>query len=617
MPDFREALESDRVILFDGAMGTELYRRGVFVNRCYDALSLDEPELVREIHRDYRRAGARVLETNTFGGNRMRLQTYGEEERVEEINRSAARLAREEAGDELFVGGSIGPLGVRLEPYGPTSEAEARDVFRQQAELLAEGGVDLLVLETFGDLDELRQAVAACGALSLPVLAQITIQPDGRTSYGVEPEQIAAAMEDAGADAVGLNCSVGPAGMLEGVERMAESTRLPLSAIPNAGMPREVEGRKMYMASPEYMATYARRLVEAGALMVGGCCGTGPEHVREMARQLEEGPRPRPGARAAATVEPGATPGETEAEEPTPLPERSDWGRKLDAGEPVTCVEVQPPRGSDPTSLLEACRRLDKAGVDAVNLPDGARASVRMGVIAAATLVQREVGIEALAHYTCRDRNLLGMTGDLLGAQALGLRNLLLVTGDPPKTGPYPDATAVFDVDSIGLTNLVRRLNHGQDVGGTSLGSRTEFVIGVGVNPDAEDREREMRRWYWKVDAGAEYAVTQPVFDVGSLADFLSEVERRGTRVPPVVASVWPLTGLRSAEFLNNEVPGIRVPERILDRMRRAEGRGEEHARAEGRSVAREIAAEVGEMAAGVQVIAPEGDVRQALGVLR
>jgi len=615
MPDFRQALESDRVLLFDGAMGTELYRRGVFVNRCYDALSVDEPELIRDIHRDYRRAGAEVLETNTFGGNRMRLQSYGEEERVEEINRAAARLAREAAGDELFVGGSMGPLGVRLEPYGPTSEAEARDIFGQQAELLTEGGVDLLVLETFGDLNELRQAVKACEDLEPPVLAQMTIQPDGRTSYGVEPEQIAAAMEEAGADGVGLNCSVGPAGMLEAVERMAESTTLPISAIPNAGMPQEVEGRKMYMASPEYMATYARRLVQSGARMVGGCCGTGPEHVREMARQLEEGPRPRP--RAGRAVEARPAPEETPPEEPTPLAERSDWGRKLDAGEQVTCVEVQPPRGSDPTPLLEACRRLEEAGVDAVNVPDGARASVRMGVIAASTLVQREVGIEALAHYTCRDRNLLGMTGDLLGAQALGLRNLLLVTGDPPKTGPYPDATAVFDVDSIGLTNLVRRLNHGQDVGGTALGSRTEFVIGVGVNPDAENREREMRRWYWKVEAGAEYAVTQPVFDVESLAEFLSEVERRGTRPPPVVASVWPLTDLRNAEFLNNEVPGIRVPERILDRMRRAEERGEGHARAEGRDVAREIISDVREMADGVQVIASEGQVDQALDVLR
>lgn len=614
MPEFRQALDSERVILFDGAMGTELYRRGVFVNRCYDALSLEEPELVRDIHRDYRQAGADVLETNTFGGNRMRLQSYGEEDRVEEINRAAARLAREAAGDDLYVGGSVGPLGVRLEPYGPTSEAEARDIFRQQAELLAEEGVDLLVLETFGDLNELRQAVEACGALSLPVLAQMTIQPDGRTSYGVEPEQIASAVEEAGADAVGLNCSVGPAGMLEAVERMAESTGLPISAIPNAGMPREVEGRKMYMASPEYMATYARRLAESGAGMVGGCCGTGPEHVREMARQLEEGPRPRP--RVVSSGEARGGPEDAEPREPVPLAERSGWGRKLDAGEAVTCVEVQPPRGSDPGPMLEACRRLEEAGVDAVNLPDGARASVRMGVIAAAALVQREVGLEALAHYTCRDRNLLGMTGDLLGAQALGLRNLLLVTGDPPKTGPYPDATAVFDVDSIGLTNLVRRLNHGQDVGGTALGSRTEFVIGVGVNPDAEDREREMRRWYWKVDAGAEYAVTQPVFDVDSLSDFLAEIERRGTRVP-VVASVWPLTGLRNAEYLNNEVPGIRVPERILGRMRGAAEQGEEHARAEGREVAREIMGRVRGMADGVQVIAPEGDVEQALGVLR
>ncbi|MFB6368344.1 MAG: homocysteine S-methyltransferase family protein, partial [Gemmatimonadota bacterium] len=346
MPDVRETLDSDRVLLLDGAMGTELYRRGVFVNRCYDALSVDEPELVRDIHRDYRRAGAELLETNTFGGNRMRLQSYGEEERVDEINRAAARLARDVAGDELLVGGSMGPLGVRLEPYGPTSEAEARDIFREQAELLAEGGVDLLILETFSDLSELEQAVAACEALSLPVLAQMTIQPDGRTSYGVEPEQIAAAMEEAGADAVGLNCSVGPAGMLEAVERMAESTRLPVSAVPNAGLPQEVEGRKMYMASPEYMATYARRLVESGARMVGGCCGTGPDHVREMARQLEEA-HPRPRAAVRTSAEPAA---------PDPDEPDEEWiDRRLSASRPnVTVVGAAGP-GDYALELLVYC----------------------------------------------------------------------------------------------------------------------------------------------------------------------------------------------------------------------------------------------------------------------
>jgi len=614
MPDFRGALDSGRVILLDGAMGTELYRRGIFINRCYDDLSRTASNLVREIHQEYRKAGADVLETNTFGANRFRLRGYGLEGAVEEINTAAAKLAREVAGDELFVAGSIGPIGLRLEPYGATSREEAREAFRDQAAALAEGGADLFILETFSDLEEIRQAVAGCrDASELPVIGQMTIQTDRQTTYGDTPEHIARELEGLGVDAVGLNCSVGPAIILEAIGRMSRATDLPISAVPNAGLPREVQGRKMYLADPEYMASYARKLVQAGTRIVGGCCGTTPAHIREMANQLRAvDPRT-----AVVVGEPGPEPAEVaegEAVEPVPLGDRSAWGRKLAAGEMVTSVEILPPRGADASGMLEACRWLKEAGVDAVNVPDGARAMMRMGVIAASALIEREVGIETVVHYCCRDRNLLGMMSDLVGMEALGLRNILVITGDPPKMGPYPDATAVFDIDSIGLTNLVSRLNHGQDLGGNPLGEPTSFVIGVGVNPGAVELERELERWHWKVEAGAEFGVTQPVFDVEALVGFLDRIERAGTRLP-IVAGIWPLVSLRNAEFLNNEVPGIDVPDRHLERMQRAQEEGKEQARAEGCAIAREMLAEVRDLVEGVQVSAPFGKVRYALDV--
>ena len=613
MPDFREALRDGEVILFDGAMGTELYRRGVFINRCYDELSRSEPETVREIHRAYREAGARVLETNSFGANRFQLQAYGLEGEAAEIARAAARLAREVAGDDLFVAGSVGPLGVRLEPYGPTAREEARNVFREQAAALAEGGADLLICETFSDLDELAEAVAGCReAADLPVVAEATVQSDGETSYGDRPADVARRVEQTEAEAVGLNCSVGPAVMVEAVREMAAATDLPVSAMPNAGLPREVRGRKMYLASPEYMAGYTRKLVEAGARLVGGCCGTGPDHVRRMAGQLRAmAPRP-----SAAEVRPPEPEGTREgAPEPVPMEDRSGWGRKLAGGEEVVAAELRPPKGADPGAFLEDAHRLREAGIDAVAVPDAPRASMRMGVVAAASLLQREAGVEAVAHYTCRDRNLLAMGTELLGAQALGLRNLLLVTGDPPRMGPWGDATEVFDVDSIGLTNLVARLNRGRDLGDHPTGSRTSFVIGVAVNPAAEEMEREMERWYWKVDAGAEYAVTQPVFDPARLEAFLERTERQGTRIP-VVAGIWPLSGLREAEHLHYEVPGIDVPGGVLERMREAREDGGQAPRREGIRIARRILERVRPMADGIQVTVPSGGLERALEVL-
>ena len=613
MPEsLRDLITDGRPHLFDGAMGTMLYSRGVFINRCYDELSLSDPDLVRAVHADYVQAGAELLETNTFGANPVKLAQHGLEGRVLEINARAAELARAAAGERALVGGSIGPLGIRIEPYGPTSLDEARSFFRAQVDGLIEGGVDFFILETFADLSEIRQAIAAVrDASELPLVAQMTVREDGTTLYGTAAELMAQRLDEWGADVIGLNCSVGPHGILSAVERIAAVTDRPISAQPNAGLPREIEGRKIYMASPDYMAKYARRLIQAGARFVGGCCGTTPDHIRRMADVVHA---MSPGRTRPRLEVERVRVGEAGAVEPKPMAERSRFGRKIAGGELVTSVEIVPPRGIDPGRMLEGVRQLKAAGVDAVNVPDGPRAQMRMGVMATSLLIQREVGIEAVVHYTCRDRNLLGMLSDLLGAYALGLRNLLLITGDPPKMGPYPDATAVFDIDSIGLTNLVTRLNHGLDPGGNAIGEPTAYTIGVGVNPGAMDRDHELNRFYWKVEAGAEYAITQPVFDAEQLLRFIDELERREIRVP-IVAGIWPLVSARNAEFLANEVPGITVPEAVVERMRLAQARSKEHALAEGIAIAREMVAAVGPAIQGIQVSAPFGKVPFALEV--
>ena len=606
-------LDPDQVILFDGAMGTVLYARGVFINQCYDELVLRQPDLVREIHAAYVKAGAEVLETNTFGANRTKLTQYGLEGQVAAINTRAAELARETAGEDRLVAGAVGPLGVRLEPYGATSRDEARAMFAEQMAALKAGGADCFLLETFADLEELEQAILAARDVdaSMPVIAQATVGPDLRTAYGASPEDIARALDRWGVDVIGLNCSVGPQTILEAIERMATVTSRKLSAQPNAGMPRDVGGRSMYMASPEYMATYARHLIQAGAKIVGGCCGTTPEHIKAMV----EGVRPlnpRAGIVVRDTAEyraahPEAPTGRT----PVALAQRSRFGAKLAAGQFVTSVEIVPPRGVDTVKLEQDAATLFRAGVDAINVPDGPRAQSRMGAIATSLIIERH-GIEAVTHYCCRDRNLLGMLSDLLGASALGLRNLLLITGDPPKMGPYPDATAVFDIDAIGLTNLVSKLNRGLDPGANPIGEPTRFVIGVGVNPAAIDPAHELKRFHWKVEAGAEYAITQPVFDPQQLEVFLASIE--DVRIP-VVAGIWPLVSARNAEFLANEVPGVTVPQAVLDRMRKANDKSKEHALAEGIAIAREALDRVRPYVQGVQVSAPFGKVELAMEV--
>ena len=614
MEPFRELLSTDRILVFDGAMGTMLYAKGVYINRCYDELNLSNPDLVREIHGEYIRAGADVIETNTFGATAHKLQQYGLEGNLHEINAIAARVAREAASDRAYVAGAIGPLGLRIEPYGPTSFDEARDLFKAQATGLLEGGVDLFCLETFSDVSEIRQAIAAIRELcDLPIIAQMTILTDGNTMFGTTPELFTERLDTWGAEVIGLNCGVGPAIILTALEKMREVTKKKLSAQPNAGLPRDVQGRQFYMCSPEYMSKFAKRFIQAGAKFIGGCCGTTPSHIKLISDSVRAAsPRAqRIAFTPGATVTVETTPSDIHV---VPPEERSAWGRKIAHGEFVTSVEVLPPKGVDAKKTLDSIRLLKDAGVDGVNIPDGARAQSRMSALATAVLVEQQIGIESVLHYCCRDRNLLGMMSDLLGAAALGLRNILVITGDPPKMGPYPDATAVFDIDAIGLTNMVNKLNHGLDLGNNPIGEPTAFCIGVGVNPGAINLDEEIKRFEWKVEAGAQYAITQPVFDTDQLRDFLKRIEH--VRIP-IIAGIWPLVSYRNAEFLHNEVPGVRVTPSIMDRMRNASAISKEAGRDEGLNIARESLLEVRDEIQGVQVSAPFGNVKYALEVFQ
>src|SRR5271165_1426936 len=596
-------------VLCDGAMGTLLYAKGIFINRCYDELNLSQPELIRGVHHDYLQAGAEIIETNTFGANSFRLARHSIADRARDINLAGVQVARDAAKSfDVWVAGSVGPLGVRIEPLGKTSFEEARAAFREQIAALVEGGVDLLMLETFGYVEELHQAILAARDVNpkIPVVAHVTIDEDGNCLDGSTPESFTPRIESWGVDVIGCNCSVGPVAMLDVIERVRALTSLPLAAQPNAGMPRSVEGRNIYLCSPEYMASYARKFVAAGVRLVGGCCGTTPEHIRVMKSALRVGEAR--GKAAASLVAVGeAAPLATPA---VPLESRSLLGKKLAHGEFVTMVEIVPPKGIDVGKEVEGARFLKSVGVDAVNIPDSPRASARMSNQALSLLVQREVGIDAILHYTCRDRNVLCIQSDLLGAAAVGIKNLICITGDPPKMGNYPDATAVFDVDAIGLVNIVHNLNRGLDLGGNPIGAGTGFVIGVGANPGITDLDEEIRRFEFKVQAGADYAVTQPVFDLRLLENFLRRIEH--CRIP-VVAGIWPLVSVRNAEFMKNELR-VSVPDSILERMARAQN--PEAARAEGVAIAREMLIAARQMVQGAQISAPLGRYSSAVDVL-
>jgi homocysteine S-methyltransferase len=602
-------------VLCDGAMGTLLYAKGVFINKCYDELNLTQPDMVRSIHQEYLHAGAEIIETNTFGGNSFRLMRHGLADQVREINLRGAQLARESAdafnqkmAADVLVAASVGPLGMRIEPLGKTAREEARESFRQQIAALAEGGVDLIMLETFGYLEELHQAILAAreAAPQLQLVAQVTIDEDGNCLDGASPETFAAKLDEWGPDIIGCNCSVGPVAMLEAIERIRRITERPLAAQPNAGIPRSIEGRNIYLCSPEYMASYARKFVNAGVGLVGGCCGTTPEHTKAMksALRMNDAKGKAPSFRVVSERKREST------ISPPPLAQRSNLGRKLASGEFVAMVEIVPPKGIDFRKEVEGAKFLKASGIDAINIPDSPRASARMSNLALCTLVQQQAGIETTLHFTCRDRNVLSMQSELLGCYTMGMHNLICITGDPPKMGNYPDATAVFDVDAIGLVNIVHNLNFGLDIGGNPIGTGTKFVIGVGANPGIVNVDEEVRRFEYKVEAGADYAVTQPVFDVNLLEQFLRRIEHH--RIP-VLAGIWPLTSVRNAEFMKNELR-VSVPDAILERMAKAPNA--EAARAEGIQIAREMLRQVRGLVQGAQVAAPLGRYSSAIEVL-
>jgi homocysteine S-methyltransferase len=612
-----EAL-ADRVLVCDGAMGTMLYAKGVFINKSFDALNITQPDLVAAVHQEYVRAGADVVETNTFGANRIRLGSFGLADRLHDINAQGAAIARRAARGEAYVAGAIGPLGVRIEPWGKTGVDEARDFFRDQAQALADGGVDLFILETFRDLNEIGAAIDAVRSVSdRPIVAQMTTEEDGNTLDGTPPEQFAPALEARGATVIGLNCAVGPAPMLDTIERMAAVTTRTLSAQPNAGQPRDVEGRNIYLCSPEYMASYARRFVQHNVRLVGGCCGTTPEHIRQMKAAVQTaGERSDRSANAVALRQPSAPTRSATAlgdrqEGSVPRESKSRLAHALARGTFVVAAELLPPRGYQTEPTVERARRLKTGGVDVISIPEGHRAAARISALSLAVLIEQQAGIETLLHYASRDRHLLGIQSDLLGAHAMGLRNLLLVTGDPGRVGEYADATAVFDVDSIGLTNLVSRLNRGHDVGGQAIGAPTAFHLGVSVNPSAAGIDEELRRFEYKVEAGAEFVVTRPVFDVAAFERFVRRIEHARL---PVVASVLPFESARNAEFMANEVPGTVVPEPLLERMRRAEDR--EGGAAEGIAIAREISGALKGAVHGFLISTQSGDIEATLAVL-
>ncbi|MDR2697328.1 MAG: bifunctional homocysteine S-methyltransferase/methylenetetrahydrofolate reductase [Holophagales bacterium] len=601
---FTDFIRAGIPLLFDGSAPGALYERGIFINSSFDEANITRPDLVLSIHREFLGAGAQVVTTNTWAANSCKLTNFGLSEKLFDINTKGAKLARqaidERAQQEpVFAAGCIGPLGQALEPYGPTSLDSALEAFRGQAKALMEGGIDLFLLESFKDLQEALLAVKAIKSISgLPIAALISPDENGLGAFGVRPEWCLAKLADAGADMVGLSDGQGPASMLELLPRIRESVNAPILLKPSAGLPRMVDGRMLYMASPEYLGEFARQALLKGARAIGGSAGTSPAHTRAM----------RMAVRQENAFQGGMAEPKTERTEnpiaATPFAERSRLSAKLSRGEFVVSVELVPPKGLDVEQMLQKASQIKELGADSINIPDGPRAMARLSALSTAVLLHQRLGIEPVLHYACRDRNLLGIQADLMGAAAFDIRNVLAITGDPPKLGPYPKATAVFDVDSIGLVGILRRLNHGLDIGGSPIGSPAKFSIGVGANPDAPDREREWARFRRKVEAGAEWAVTQPVFDAESLFRFLDFAQ--GFDIP-VIAGLWPLKSLRNAQFMATEIPGVNVPRAVLERM--ASRKSAPDQLKEGMDIAHEILEATRPRINGLQLSAPFGQV--------
>ena len=608
--DFRRTI-AEEVLLADGAMGTLLTSRGASPEQARSPLNVSDPDAVREVHDDYLDAGARILTTNTWDANRVKLTTHEWADSLEKINREGVRLAREAAAGEVaFVAGSIGPLGALVKPYGSLSLTQVREIFEEQARVLLESGVDLLLLETFGSLLEAAEAVRAVRGLSsdIPVVAEMTFLADGRTAFGEAVSNALATLAMAGADAVGMNCTLGPQETHDIFSRLPSSLAVPLSVMPNAGYPSVVHGRNVYLSSPDYLREYAAAFVEAGAAIVGGCCGTTPEHIRAMAREVSGKARARSAHPVSVVVE-----AEVEHTAP-PAIETSRLKRKLaETGEFVVTGEVEPPKGADCATAIEGARQLKASGVDAVNVTDNPMARLRMSSIAVAALIQREVGLDAVVQITTRDRNVLGLQSDLLGAAGLGVKAILCLGGDPLKIGDYPQAKQVSEVDVLGLLRMAKGLNAGADLAGNAIGSPTRFAIACASNPAAADQEVEFSKLRAKIEAGATFAQTQPIYDLDALARFL---ERPEARAIPILVGLIPLLSLKQTLFFANEVPGVVVPPAIQDRMRKANEGGPEHEKAEGLAIARELAAGIAKLARGLHIM-PMGKYRTAGEILQ
>lgn len=597
----------ENLVLLDGAMGSLIYEKGIFIDKCYDELNLSRPDLIRSIHTDYIHAGASVIETNTYGANRFKLKSHNLLEELESINREGVKLAREAAGDRAYVAGSMGPSGVEIEPWGDTSLADVFAAYAEQAAILDGTGADLFILETFQDIREIEQAIRAIRSVStLPLVAMVTVGEEGKTRYGIDLEEVTQRLSASEADLIGLNCTVGPKPMLDFLERMLPLAGKPLCIMPNAGRPQFTDGRMIYMSTPEYFSVYTRRFIDKGVRMLGGCCGTTPDHIAKMANALA-----MKQTRIQHSIDIGIKPVTDEPlPDPVPVKEKSGLAAKLSEGREVVLVEMVPPRSTDIAKPLEGARLLMENRVDAINIPDGPRASARMTALALAVLLQNRVGIETVLHYTCRDRNLLGMQSDLLGAAAMGIRNILAITGDPPMIGDYPQATAVFDIDSIGLVHLINNLNHGIDVGDKRIGEPTPFFTGVGVDPNSVNLENELQRFRLKRAAGAEFVITQPVFDLESLEHFMKKADLEGIYL---IAGIWPLVSLRNAEFMKNEVPGVFVPDEVIQKMGQYDSR--EDQLKTGIEIAQQMVDSVLGSVQGIQVSAPFGKYDLALKV--
>jgi len=623
---FLQALR-ERPLLCDGAMGTLLYARGITYEQCFDAINTSQPELIAGVHLEYINAGAQIIETNSFGANRAKLEAYHLEDQVRLLNKSAVKLAREAreiSGQSVFIAGAVGPSGRPLQAPDEHRLSDLRAIFREQIEALQEGGVDLLILETFSSLAELKQAVLAARELGgLPIVAQMSFYEDGHTLSGQSAARVAAVLHDLGVDVMGANCSVGPAATLDALQEMIDEMRgrqeeqqKPLfSAQPNAGMPTRIDNRFFYVATPDYFADYTLRFAGAGVQLIGGCCGTTPRHIAAMRQALDEKygalatPAHTGNGHAMRAAPLNLSTGESVIarliEEEVMLPQEGSMTRlqeKLAAGEFVVSVELDPPKGLNPARILEGAALLQKAGVDCINIADSPMARVRMSCIALARLIQDHLGMETIIHFTTRDRNLMALQSELLGAHALGIRNILALTGDPLRVGDYPNTTGVWNVDSVGLIGVIRGLNEGHDAAGSSIGAKSSFHIGAALNLNmtAEQTRQEVEKYHRKIEAGAHFIMTQPIYELAPLLRFLDLV---GVPPIPLLLGCIPLHSSRHAEYLHNEVPGISIPDDVRQRMKQAG----EHGHEEGMRLAQELLSEARRLVQGVYLMPSYG----------